>query len=201
MDETEQRFNEYVWYVLKHLKEEILATGEGKPIVYKYKTSVIAPGVPSTRRIEQIVRRLEEWECLKILTWTSNYWPAYNYKLEIIPKRFEEVYSKYRNLINPPVKKEEEDKELTLGKYRYHVLNLQRIYDSYIDLPQKDFFRGVADYVLYIDENDELEPLVKRITEKMDAAQQDLGQVEDTKWSDPHILDKILNLSILTSSN
>ena len=104
-------------------------------------------------------------------------------------------------MVNPPVKEEEKDKdkELTLGKYRYHVRNLQRIYDSYIDLPQKDFFRGVADYVLYIDENDELEPLVKRITEKMDAAQQDLGQVEDTLKEE--VFDSFDKLKKIVSKN
>ncbi len=204
MDETEKRFNEYVWYVLKQLKEEILATGAGKPIVYDYSGSVIGPGIPPRNRKEQIIRRLEDWGCLKVISQTNAGWPPYYFELEIIPVKFEEVYTKFRNLVSPPTPIAEEKKILPLSKYQSHTENLQRIYNSFIDLPQKDFFRGIADYVQFIDETEDMEPLVKRISEKMESAQQDLvyieGKLKEEVFDRFDELKEILSKNDLTDS-
>lgn len=179
--EPEDQFNEYVYYVLKQLKEEKLLTGEGESVVYDNRSNVIAPGIPSKRRKAQIIDRLQEWGCLEIQSVHGE--PESGvFELNFKQPNFDEAYRKFKELNNHSDSSNTQlsnHPDLTISQYEYHIRNLQRILDSFIDLPDKDFFRGIADYIKYIDENDDLEPLVNRIIEIMNSQQEDIKNVEE----------------------
>lgn len=97
----EERFAEYVMWVLNGIKEESLATLEGEPIEYNY-SHVGAAGVPSNDTEEKILYKLQEWKAIKItdlIDTTSDF--EGRFYLEILQPKFDETYNQYKKLASP----------------------------------------------------------------------------------------------------
>jgi hypothetical protein len=100
----EERFAEYVMWVLNGIKEESLATLEGEPIEYNF-SHVGAAGVPSNDTEEKILYKLQEWKAIKItdlIETTSDF--EGRFFLELLQPTFDETYNQYKKLASPAMR-------------------------------------------------------------------------------------------------
>lgn len=169
----EEEFNHDVLYILQKLKREILSTETGKPVEFRL-TTVIAAGYPSSRKEQQILKKLAEWGAVKLVGLMSGNWdyPRRVYTLEILYPKFEEVYRKYENLNQP-------------APSHAYVLTNSDLVDSledqvknFKDLPEKGFFLGIGDYVKFIDENPGFEEIVSAINSFRERDRVKLSELE-----------------------
>ncbi len=94
MDVTpEQQFRKEVWEIIQEIKLESLATANGKPVVYSFG-HVAGVGVIPRSRVENIIRKLEDWGALRIQAGPPL--SRYSFDLVIREPTFSEVYEKFR---------------------------------------------------------------------------------------------------------
>lgn len=100
---TEERVNEYYWWVLKGIKEELETTPSNKPIRYEL-SHVAGAGVPNNEMEGNIVRKLEELKTIRILNEFPRE-PGYSrhttFELVVLQPEFDEIYEKYRKACDP----------------------------------------------------------------------------------------------------
>lgn len=197
-----EKFHQEIWYVLQKIEEESLAAGEGKTFFYEVRSVIARGAISKDRQRQIIRNKLHrEEKAVKILREIKPDWRVVGgrsgFYLKTLPK-FSKVYEKYRKLCdvqtylnayqektlqnikegngssNVPEFSQAEPPLNNKIKLDLPTLisNLQRRYDSFVALPEKGFFSGIADYVKYLDESKEFEPVMKLIKKK---------QVEDEK--------------------
>lgn len=93
----EETANQYIWEVLKRIKQEIELEGSGEAIEYEL-SHAIGAGIPSKNDEMKIIRKLARDGAVKILEAHEPNWqgPRGWFKLEILQSKFGEVYEKYR---------------------------------------------------------------------------------------------------------
>ena len=171
----EDRVNEYVLFVLNNIKEELLLVGEDKQIEYEF-TRVVGTGIPSKDTEIKILRKLESYyKAIKILELKIPNWegPRGYAKLKAIQPRFNEVYSGFLAKEQPADK----SNKIRIDPSVLHT-NLQRRFESFTKLSERGFFLGVADYVQYIDETPEFEPILLSIKKLREQNEQKLNELE-----------------------
>lgn len=153
----EDRVNEYIFFILNNIKEEVLLVGENEPLEYEF-TRVVGAGIPSKDTEIKILRRLESYykaikiNELKIPNWEA---PRGYAKLKVVQPKFNKVYSEFLAKEQP----EEKPNHRPIEPSVLHT-NLQRRFESFTKLSERGFFLGIADYVQYIDETPDFEPIL-----------------------------------------
>lgn len=93
----EEAASQYIWEVLKKIRQEIGLVGGGEAIEYQL-SHVVGAGIPSKDDEIKIIRKLAKDDAVKILEAHEPDWqgPRGWFKLEILQPKFGEVYEKYR---------------------------------------------------------------------------------------------------------
>lgn len=82
----EEKVNQYYWWVLEQIKEEVLTTPSNKHLVYEL-SNIIAAGVPSNDTDANIVRKLHERKAIRITEESPRDWRGsgrHIFKLKIL---------------------------------------------------------------------------------------------------------------------
>ena len=102
--EPEERFNKNVLYVLKQIKERLLHSGKGGNVWYpvNYNVIVASDKVPSSEDEVSILKRLQEWETIRIRLKESPRGNDYveKFLLKILQPKFDETYQEYQVKVN-----------------------------------------------------------------------------------------------------
>lgn len=98
----EEVFNQQVWEILQRIKEEILATTDGKPVKYRFG-NVVGVGVIPPDRKRKILYKLEERKAFTIQKNKDGVriGDGNTFYLYINTSKFNELYSEYDKLNRP----------------------------------------------------------------------------------------------------
>jgi hypothetical protein len=171
----EEIFNQQVWEILQDIKEEILATVTGKPVKYIFPDTIGVDIPPNRRR--KILYKLEEIKTFEILRNPKGVRIGTGdiFYLIINSLRFDEVYKEYDQL-NNPIKPPRDDSPVERS---WNLLNsLKDRCTSFFDLPEREFFLGIADYIKYIIETPELEKIAQSVKYQQQEDEKRISELE-----------------------
>ncbi len=165
----EERVNEYYWWVLSRIKEEILTTPSKKPIAYEL-SHVAAAGVPNNETERNIIWKLHELGAIKVIEETPRDWRGsgrHLFELKPLEPKFTEIYNKYKEICDginqeiqtsAPIKLEDQKEKMTLNvqniPIKIVIADLKSKYQEIEHETNKiQFFIKIAQYSKYILEN------------------------------------------------
>lgn len=126
--EPEERFNINVLYVLKQIKERLLHAGEGGNVWYSvnYDVIVASDKVPSSEDAVSILKRLQEWEAIKIRLKEPSGGNDHieKFLLKILQPKFDEIYQEYQIKVDDT--ENDYDKNNNLGLFKNRLKQLHK---------------------------------------------------------------------------
>lgn len=199
---VEEQFKKDIWWMLQRIKRKSLETPKDEFILIE-PTNVVGAGIPGKETQINLIKKFIEWEAIKPENIVEGDWKnsgQTRFEVSLVQPKFDRFYKKYEiendltsylddydesssipNFFVEDEGKVDKDENKSTANIKDPLLikeSLLRKYSSIINLPEKGFFQGIADYIKYLDDMTDIDSLVFSIVEEQNKAVSKIEKIE-----------------------